>query len=71
MGLKYSNIKFCSTRGTDSKASYTVFSHVNCETGNITHQVGTDGDKQLHCTQLFVCTHLILWVLLLTTLQNC
>lgn len=48
--LKYSNFRFCFT---DSKASYTVFSHVNCETRNITYQVGTDGDKQLHCTQLF------------------
>lgn len=57
MALKYSNFRFCFTRGTDSKTSYTVFSHVNCETGNITYQVGTDGDKQLHCTQLFTDSH--------------
>lgn len=69
MGLKYSNFRFCFTRGTDSKASYTVLSHVNCETGNITYQVGTDGEKQLHCTKLF--TDLILWGLLLTIPQNC
>lgn len=66
MGLKYSNFRSCFTRGTNSKASYNVFSHVNCEAGNITYQVGTDGDRQLHCAQLLVQTE-ILRGLLLTT----
>jgi len=65
----YSNFRFCFTSGTHSKVSYTVFRRVNFETGKLCFQVGTDGDKQLHCTQLF--TDLILRILRITTPQNC